>query len=85
MKASEARTLTEKACNSSSSVYLTHAYEHITKQASSGLSMVSLKSPDSSTIASVIDSLRKNGFKVERNNGCDPRDGESWDYLNISW
>jgi hypothetical protein len=83
MKASEARTLTEKACNSSSSIYLTNAYEHITKQASSGLSMVSLKSPDSSTIASVIDSLRKNGFKVERNNGC--VDCETWDYLNISW
>jgi hypothetical protein len=85
MNASEARTLTEKACNSSSSIYLTHAYEHITKQASNGLSMVSLKSPDSLTIGSVMDQLRKDGYKVERNNGYDQRDGTSWDFLNISW
>lgn len=85
MKASEARTLTEKSCNSSSSRYLTHAYEHIGKHASNGLSMISLKSPNSLTIGSVMDQLRKDGYKVERNNGYDPRDGTSWDFLNISW
>lgn len=85
MKAYEARTLTEKSCNSSSSMYLTHAYEHIGRQASNGLSMVSLNSPDSLTIGSVMDQLRKDGYKVERNNGYDQRDDTSWDYLNISW
>ena len=85
MKASEARTLTEKACHSSSSIYLKNVYEHISKQASLGLSTVSVKSPNSVTITSVMDQLRKDGYQVERKNGYDHREGDSWDYLNISW
>jgi hypothetical protein len=33
----------------------------------------------------VIDSLKREGYTVKREQGYDQRDNESWDYLIVSW
>lgn len=85
MKASEARNLTDTAFSSEKITYLNNLYKVIEQTALQGISIVNVKSPAENLVDSVMVQLKNAGYVVERNNGYDQRDRDSWDYLNISW
>lgn len=87
MKANEARQLTEQAFFAGTNVYIMSAYKQIEAAAKQGRNFITIKSPTATEIicSSVINQLENDGYKVERNSGYDPRDGDSWDNLYISW
>jgi hypothetical protein len=85
MKATEARLLTQNSYSTGINTYIQNVYKVIEEAANQGNSQVVIKSPKESIIISVIDRLKKDGYAVSRNHGCDQRDSEAWDNLIISW
>ena len=85
MKASEARNLTDTAFSSEKITYLKNLYKVIEQTALQGISRVNVESPAENLVESVMVQLKNDGYVVERNNGYDQRDRDSWDQLYIAW
>jgi hypothetical protein len=85
MKASDARKLTQNACSTEINQYLNRTYESIANSAKKGYDNVSVESPNEIIVNRVMEKLKEDGYSVKRSNGSDPRDGDSWDSLNICW
>lgn len=83
MNAREAKTLTENA----RVIDLNNIYAAIERAAKEGddCARVDLKSKQAKFAPSVIKTLQEKGFKVKRASGSGQRDGESWDYIIITW
>jgi hypothetical protein len=82
MKASEARKLTDAYSTS-----MDRVYNKIKAAATMGAESVNVGKDDycSRDVLRVIHELEMNGYKVKREQGYDQRDGQSWDYLIVSW
>lgn len=85
MKASEARNLTDTAFSSEKITYLKNIYKTIEQAANTGINAINVESPAENIVGSVMVQLKNDGYVVERNNGYDQRDRDSWDQLYISW
>ena len=85
MKASEARNLTDTAFSSEKITYLKNIYKTIEQAANTGINAINVESPAENIVGSVMVQLKNDGYVVERNNGYDQRDRDSWDQLYIAW
>lgn len=84
MKASEARALTEEG----QKVDMQSIYKEIRDRARLGYENHTIdicQWKHKASVDKVLAELKANGYKASRNSGCDQRDGDSWDQLNISW
>ena len=84
MNANKAKELTTAA----RVVDMTSIYRKIEAAAKSGHDIIQIKVGEwktTNSVDNIIADLRKNGYTVKRENGYDQRDGDGWDYLNVSW
>lgn len=85
MKAIEAKKLSESFISPEINITLKSIHTRIERAAKRGGMGITIQSPTGDIYLSIVKALKTDGYKVKRNSGYDPRDGDSWDNLDISW